>query len=265
MEIRLKDMSLFNLFILGYALVLISGTFPASAIDVFTPQEVMVENGTTGVLKCTFKSREVISSGASVSWTFLPEGSDGSPVTIFHYSAGKAYPSLTSTQFKDRVEWIGDLNKKDASIKLTKMQFGDNGTFACDVKNPPDIEVTPARTQLRVVMKEALPQTNTAVIVGAVIGAIIGLILITIVTYLIIRRQESRHDYEGCTSTESVSSQATRLGKKAESSSEGSRCSSPSAPVQGPVIYAQLDHSGSKNPNSVHKMEPVVYADIRKN
>lgn len=33
--------------------------------------------------------------------------------------------------------------------------------------------------------------------------------------------------------------------------------------LQGPVIYAQLDHSGSKN--SFHKMEPVVYADIRKN
>uniref|UniRef100_A0A0E9XAU4 Ig-like domain-containing protein n=1 Tax=Anguilla anguilla TaxID=7936 RepID=A0A0E9XAU4_ANGAN len=33
------------------------------------------------------------------------------------------------------------------------MQFSDNGTYACDVKNPPDIEVMPARTQLRVVMK----------------------------------------------------------------------------------------------------------------
>lgn len=32
---------------------------------------------------------------------------------------------------------------------------------------------------------------------------------------------------------------------------------------QGPVIYAQLDHSGSKS--SFHKNEPVVYADIRKN
>lgn len=35
------------------------------------------------------------------------------------------------------------------------------------------------------------------------------------------------------------------------------------AVFQGPVIYAQLDHSGSKN--SFHKNEPVVYADIRKN
>ncbi|KAJ8361377.1 hypothetical protein SKAU_G00179020 [Synaphobranchus kaupii] len=37
------------------------------------------------------------------------------------------------------------------------MQFSDNGTYACDVKNPPDIEVMPAHTQLRVVMKEAPP------------------------------------------------------------------------------------------------------------
>lgn len=66
-----------------------------------------------------------------------------------------------------------------------------------------------------------------------------------------------------CTSVESVSSQITRVGKKAESSTDNSSCSSPSAPLQGPVIYAQLDHSGSKN--SFHKMEPVVYADIRKN
>lgn len=38
---------------------------------------------------------------------------------------------------------------------------------------------------------------------------------------------------------------------------------SPPPPSQGPVIYAQLDHSGSRT--SFHKMEPVVYADIRKN
>ncbi|KAG9351562.1 hypothetical protein JZ751_022813 [Albula glossodonta] len=197
MEIRLRDVPHFYVVFFGYALVLLFGTFPVTAIDVYTPAELMVENGTTGILKCTFKSREVISSGASVSWTFLAEGSEGSPITIFHYSAGTAYPSNASPQFKERVQWIGDLNKKDASIKLSKMQFGDNGTYSCDVKNPPDIEVMPARLQLWVVMKESLPQTNTAVIVGAVVGAIIGLILITVVAYLIIRMQESKHDYEG--------------------------------------------------------------------
>ncbi|XP_066507499.1 myelin protein zero-like 1 like [Hoplias malabaricus] len=242
----------------------IIGIYPAAGIEVYTSDDLLVENGTTGTLKCWFKSTEVISSQASVSWSFTPEDSAESTVgTIFYYSGGKAFPD--SRRFKGRVEWAGDLNKKDASIRITEMHFTDNGTYSCDVKNPPDISGKPSLMKLRVVAKEALPQTSPAVIVGAVIGAVIGVIIIAFVAYLLIRLIQPSHDYEGCTSIESVSTQPARPGKKAESSTEGSRCSSPSAPVQGPVIYAQLDHSGSKNLNSVHKMEPVVYADIRKN
>ncbi|XP_016106273.1 myelin protein zero-like protein 1 [Sinocyclocheilus grahami] len=124
------------------------------------------------------------------------------------------------------------MNKKDVSIRVLQMQFKDNGTFSCDVKNPPDISGQVSFTKVRVVMKEALPQTSAAVIVCGVIGAVIGIIIIAVVTYLIIRRQEPSHDYRGCTSLESVSSQNTRVGKKAESSNDNSRCSSPSAPIQ---------------------------------
>ncbi|KAL7847307.1 hypothetical protein SRHO_G00222870 [Serrasalmus rhombeus] len=264
MELRFSTTSHYRVLVCCFSICAILGTYPAAAIEVYTSSELFVENGTTGTLKCWFKSTEVISSQASVSWSFIPEGSpDATGVAIFYYSGGKAFPD--SPQFKPRVEWAGDLNKKDASIRVTQMQFLDNGTYSCDVKNPPDISGKPSLTKLRVVMKEALPQTSPAVIVGAVIGAIIGVIIIAFVAYLLIRLLPSNHDYEGCTSIESVSTQPARPGKKAESSTEGSRCSSPSAPVQGPVIYAQLDHSGSKSQNSFHKMEPVVYADIRKN
>lgn len=34
---------------------------------------------------------------------------------------------------------------------------------------------------------------------------------------------------------------------------------------QGPVIYAQLDHSGGHHSDKINKSESVVYADIRKN
>ncbi|XP_030648411.1 myelin protein zero-like 1 like isoform X2 [Chanos chanos] len=248
----------------GLALRLIVGLLPVTAIEVYAPDEVFVENGTTATLSCTFKSTQVVSRAASVAWSFVPEGSSESPVSIFYYTTGQPFYGETP-QFKERVTWAGDLNKKDGSIKVSHMQFADNGTYFCDVKNPPDITGKPANTKIRVVLKESLPQTSTGVIAGGVICAIILIILITAVTYLIIRRQGTPHDYEGCTSLESVSTPATRPGKKAESSTEGSRCSSPSGPVQGPVIYAQLDHSGTKNPNSFHKMEPVVYADIRKN
>lgn len=45
-----------------------------SAVEVITPEEMFVENGTDAKLPCTFTSLEVISSAASVSWSFQPEG-----------------------------------------------------------------------------------------------------------------------------------------------------------------------------------------------
>uniref|UniRef100_A0A673GZW2 Myelin protein zero-like protein 1 n=1 Tax=Sinocyclocheilus rhinocerous TaxID=307959 RepID=A0A673GZW2_9TELE len=119
-----------------------------SAIDVYTPAELFAENGTTATLSCSFKSREVISSLASVVWSFLPEGETG----IFYYSGGKQFPGSVP-QFKSRVEWAGDMNKKDVSIRVLQMQFKDNGTFSCDVKNPPDISRQMSFTKVRVVMK----------------------------------------------------------------------------------------------------------------
>lgn len=70
---------------------------------------------------------------------------------IFHYAGGKGFPD--SIQFKSRVEWVGNLNKKDVSICVSKMQFSDNGTYSCEVKNPPDIAGNPSLTKLKVVQK----------------------------------------------------------------------------------------------------------------
>ncbi|KAE8287662.1 Myelin protein zero-like protein 1 Protein zero-related Precursor [Larimichthys crocea] len=249
----------------GFTLCVVLVTKPTSAIVIHADSELVMQNGTTGTLRCTFKSNEVVSSFTSVTWSFQSSQPDtqfsNTPHTIFYFSNGKGFPG--PTEFKDRVQFIGDINKRDVSIQLSPTQFSDNGTFFCDVKNPPDVTGTPARTELRVVLRESLPQSNTTIIVGAVCGALFLLVLIAVAACIVMRVLHNRHDYEGCTSLESVSSQAPKPRKKVESSLEGSRSTSPSGPLQGPVIYAQLDHSGSKN--SFHKMEPVVYADIRKN
>lgn len=71
---------------------------------------------------------------------------------FFYYSNGKSYPGK-DIPFKDRITWAGDLNKKDASITISNMQFRDNGTYICDVKNPPDIVVKPGEIRVRVVEK----------------------------------------------------------------------------------------------------------------
>ncbi|XP_033865874.2 myelin protein zero-like protein 1 isoform X1 [Acipenser ruthenus] len=240
---------------------------PGSAVDVYTPAELFVENGTDGTLRCTFTSKDLVSSGTSLSWDFHPEGG-GDTVSLFHYTGGKPYFGKTP-QFKDRVLWVGDLNKKDASITITKMIFKDNGTYSCIVKNPPDIDVKPSSIHLQVVervsVEGSLPLSNAGVIAGAVIGAILGLLIIlVIVFYLLVRRKQASKDYIGCSSSESVVPQETRALKKEGSDKEDSRCSSPSGPAQGPVIYAQLDHSGKKMSNTVYKTESVVYANIRK-
>ncbi|XP_029942535.1 myelin protein zero-like 1 like [Salarias fasciatus] len=253
------------LLLTGLTLCALLVTQPAAAIVIHADSEVVVENGTTGVLRCSFRSSEVVSGAASVTWRFQSSDPDSpyhkAPYSIFHFLAGRGYPG--PEEFKGRVQFIGDINKKDVSIQLSPTQFSDNGTYFCDVKNPPDIEGTQARTELRIVLKESLPQANTAVIVGAVTGVLALLVLIVVVACVVMRVMHNRHDYEGCTSLESESSGAPPPRKKAESGREGSRGSGPSGPLQGPVIYAQLDHSGSKS--SFHKVEPVVYADIRKN
>lgn len=82
---------------------------------------------------------------------FLPSFLSFLPWQILYFYDGKA--ALPPKEFKDRVQFIGDINKKDVSIRLNPAQFSDNGTYFCDVKNPPDFMGTPARTELRVVSR----------------------------------------------------------------------------------------------------------------
>lgn len=50
-----------------------SGT---SALEVYTPKEIFVPNGTQGKLTCKFKSPNTTGTSTSVSWSFQPEGTD---------------------------------------------------------------------------------------------------------------------------------------------------------------------------------------------
>ncbi|XP_028323227.1 myelin protein zero-like 1 like [Gouania willdenowi] len=251
----------------GFTLFVVLVTHGVRAVDIHADSEVVVQNGTTGILRCTFKSNVKVSNWTSVTWSFQSSQPDSrfskSPFNIFHFFiiSGRGFTGLN--EFEGRVEFAGDIKKQDVSIRLSPTHFSDNGTYFCDVKNPPDVTGTQARTELRVVLKESLPMSTTTAIVAGVCGALLLLVLIAVVACVVMRVLHNRHEYEGCTSLESVSSRAPQPLKKAESNLDGCRSTGQSGQLQGPVIYAQLDHSGSKN--SFHKMEPVVYADIRKN
>ncbi|KAJ6662744.1 hypothetical protein lerEdw1_011384 [Lerista edwardsae] len=235
-----------------------------SAVEVYTPSELSVENGTEAKLPCTFTSSEVISSAASVTWSFQAEGSTTS-VSFFYYSNGKAYPGK-DVPFKDRISWAGDLNKKDASINIANMRFLDNGTYTCDVKNPPDIVVVPGEIKLRVVEKGNLPVFPIALVAGVAVLGVVGLfLLIGLIVCIVYRKKNSKKHYSGCSTSESLVSPVKQSPRKSPSDTEGLVNSMPIRSHQGPVIYAQLDHSGGHYSNKINKSESVVYADIRKN
>ncbi|XP_004865259.1 myelin protein zero-like protein 1 isoform X3 [Heterocephalus glaber] len=238
-------------------------TAGVSALEVYTPKEIFVTNGTQGKLTCTFRSSNTTGKLTSVSWSFQPEGSV-TTVSFFHYSQGQVYLG-NYPPFKDRISWAGDLDKKDASINIENMQSIHNGTYICDVKNPPDIVVQPGHIRLYVLEKENLPVVPVSVVVGIVSAVVLGVTLfISMILAVLYRRKNAKRDYTGCSTSESLSP-VKQAPQKSPSDTEGLVKSLPSGSHQGPVIYAQLDHSGGHHSDKINKSESVVYADIRKN
>lgn len=52
------------------ALFLFAVSQPASAIEIHTEPEMIVQNGTAAVLRCTFTSSEVVQNTTTVTWSF---------------------------------------------------------------------------------------------------------------------------------------------------------------------------------------------------
>lgn len=69
---------------------------------------------------------------------------------LFHYQQ-RAYPPVEGI-FRKRIEWAGDVTGGDASIIIKEVKFIYNGTYICQVKNPPDVHGPVGEIRLRVVL-----------------------------------------------------------------------------------------------------------------
>uniref|UniRef100_A0A8C8YH77 Myelin protein zero like 3 n=1 Tax=Prolemur simus TaxID=1328070 RepID=A0A8C8YH77_PROSS len=98
-------------------------------------------------LKCTFKSTSAVTDKLTIDWTYRPPSSSRTE-SIFHYQSFQ-YPSTAGT-FRDRISWVGNVYKGDASISISNPTIKDNGTFSCAVKNPPDVHHNIPMTELTV-------------------------------------------------------------------------------------------------------------------
>lgn len=169
---------------LVYALcaLLSPGIYQAEGMEVFTSSELEAVNGTNVLLKCTFKSTYPLSEDKiTVSWSFRPVGQTAEE-SFFHYQQ-KSFPP-TSGLFKDHAVWSGNVVKGDGSITLQNVQFTFNGTFSCQVRNPPDIQGIAGEISLKVVSKVTISEIA---ILAIAVGGSIGIILLILIIYVFVR------------------------------------------------------------------------------
>lgn len=161
-----------------------SGVLRVDGIKVYmSSTDVEAVNGTNVRLKCTFTSTSPINpSDVTISWSFRPLV-PGSGESVFYYH-NKPYPPLEG-RFRKRVDWAGDIMGRDASIVLREVKFTFNGTYACQVKNPPDVHGSAGEVTLRVVTTASF--SEIAILAASVGGAIVIIVIILIIVLCVKR------------------------------------------------------------------------------
>ncbi|XP_066495676.1 myelin protein zero-like protein 2 [Tiliqua scincoides] len=165
--------------------------WPAAAVDIYTPGSLEALNGTDVRLKCTFSTFTPVGEQTTVTWHFQPQ--EKGPVEFVLYYHGKAFPP-TSGRFFGRVTWEGNAVKNDASIRIWGVSPTDNGTFLCQVKNPPDVDGGLGEIQLSVVLRVHFSEIH---VLALTIGCACALMIIVVIVVVVCRhRQRTKREKE---------------------------------------------------------------------
>uniref|UniRef100_A0A4W5LJJ2 Ig-like domain-containing protein n=1 Tax=Hucho hucho TaxID=62062 RepID=A0A4W5LJJ2_9TELE len=154
----------------------------SEAIVIYTGWERHALVGSDIRLSCSFFSWRWTSDDVTFSWSYRADGARDS-IYVFHYTGGAPYVD-NKGPFRDRLEFVGNPGRRDGSILLKNLDYGDNGTFTCDAKNPPDI--VGRASSVRLLVFEKVP-IQAGVITGAIIGAVLGLLVLVVVIYYLMR------------------------------------------------------------------------------
>ncbi|KAM6295870.1 myelin protein zero-like protein 3 [Aegotheles albertisi] len=147
-------------------LLLLLGVCGALSLEISASPKVRAYVGEEVLLKCSFKSSSPISERLTIDWTYRPL-TGGQMETVFHY---QSVPYLTTVgKFKDRLSWVGNVARGDASIALQSPAMSDNGTFICSVKNPPDVYHNIPQTVLVVTERGLSFQLTSASLLSIVV------------------------------------------------------------------------------------------------
>ncbi|KAI3354562.1 hypothetical protein L3Q82_019069, partial [Scortum barcoo] len=165
----------------------VAGVLRVSGMRIYTSGDMEAVNGTDVRLRCTFQSSSPINPDAIViSWSFRPL-KPGREESVFHYQQ-RPYPPVEGI-FRKRVAWDGDVMGRDASIIIQQVKFIYNGTYICQVKNPPDVHGVVGEIRLRVVTTASFSEL---LLLALAIGGGIAVVVLLLVIILSCRRYRKR-------------------------------------------------------------------------
>ncbi|XP_037360171.1 myelin protein zero-like protein 2 [Talpa occidentalis] len=156
----------------------LTALWPIAAVEIYTSRVLEGVNGTDIRLKCTFASFAPVGDSLTVTWNFRPQNG-GPEQFVFYFHVDPFKPM--SGHFKDRVVWDGNPDRYDVSIILWKLQFDDNGTYTCQVKNPPDVDGVIGEIRLNVVHTASFSEMYFLALVVGSASALMIIIVIAVV------------------------------------------------------------------------------------
>ncbi|CAN2387872.1 cell-cell adhesion, partial [Pristimantis euphronides] len=160
-----------------------------SSMEVYTSKELVAKNGTDTRLKCTFSSTAALGDDVSVSWTFRPLFG-GNEESVYYY-LNQPYPP-TRGRFANRALWDGNTKRGDGSIIIRDIQPTDNGTYLCQIKNPPDIHGDVGEIVVSVVDRVMFSEL---MLLGLIIGVGSVVIIVVVIAVVLLRyyRKQRTH------------------------------------------------------------------------
>ncbi|XP_044133511.1 V-set and immunoglobulin domain-containing protein 2 [Bufo gargarizans] len=137
------------------------------SVTVTSPEKIVVgKSGSTVVLPCLYST--TVGNQFVVEWKFLAgNGQSSKWQQIYYFSDGKTYKPGSQA---DRLTAVQNPPTSGvASIQLTNIVWSDNGTYVCEVNNPPDFSGSGSGImQLSVLVPPTYPtcQSNGNTITG---------------------------------------------------------------------------------------------------
>ncbi|XP_056365606.1 junctional adhesion molecule-like isoform X3 [Oenanthe melanoleuca] len=117
------------------------------AAGVFMEPQLRARAGDSVLLRCLFLDPD--SKGGTllkVDWLHKA-GAGAQEEMVFYYYSSHGVPV---GRFRSRVQWQGDVSRRDGSIRLHDLRLNDSGTYECELRLLEDSSIFKSQTELLV-------------------------------------------------------------------------------------------------------------------